>query len=156
MEKFDFTIDGKHITNEDELHKFILDTSNFKTEEFILDDTYRRKKKAKPGKPHGPKPVLLKLMFPYKIKVMCGCRQVIFGILIDQHGRYFKHAFVEFELSDYSLGKVSFSPALCFSDGYFCTTFIGENVGEGHIKMTCKGTDLERIIPVEVVPFYQY
>lgn len=154
MNKIDFEIDGKHITNEEELHQYILDKSNFKEEDFILDDSYRGRRKRVPCKPHGPKCVFLKLMFPYKVRVMCGSRQVIFGVLIDERGRYFKNSFVEFELSDYSIGKISFSPAICFADGYFCTTFIGENVGCGHIRMRCKGTDLERIIPVEVIPAY--
>ena len=153
MSKFNFMIDGKHITNEEELHEFILDKINFESEKIILDDSYRGKKKKKPQhcKPNGPKSVYLKLMFPYKIEVMCGCKQMIFGILVDEHGHSLKNPLIEFELSDYSIGTFSFSPALSFGDGCFCTTFVGERVGCGFLKMYCKGTDLERVIPIEVI-----
>ena len=153
MSKFNFMIDGKHITNEEELHQFILDKINFDKEELALDDSYRGRKKKKPEcKPHGPRPVCLKLMFPYKVEVMCGCKQMIFGILVDEHGHPVKNPLIEFELSDYSIGNLSFSPALSFGDGCFCTTFVGERVGCGFLKMCCKGTDLDRVIPVEVTP----
>lgn len=151
MSKFNFVIDGKHITNEEELHQFILDKINFDSKDLVLDESYRGKKKKKPEcKPPGPKHVCLKLMFPYKVEVMCGCKQIIFGILVDDHGHPLKNPIIEFELSDYSLGNLSFSPALSFGDGCFCTTFIGERVGCGFLKMCSKGTDLDRIIPIEV------
>lgn len=157
MEKFNFIIEGKHITCEEDLHEFILDKINAGHGDVIVDevideDDYRGRKKKKKVecKPQGPKPVCLKLMFPYKVEVMCGCKQMIFGILVDAHGHPIKSPIVEFELSDYGLGNLSFSPALSFGDGCFCTTFIGERPGCGYIKMWCKGTDLEKIIPVEI------
>ncbi|WGX76764.1 hypothetical protein QJS64_06855 [Paraclostridium bifermentans] len=69
-----------------------------------------------------------------------------------RHGHPVKNPLIEFELSDYSIGNLSFSPALSFGDGCFCTTFVGERVGCGFLKMCCKGTDLDRVIPVEVTP----
>ncbi|MEG2984465.1 MAG: hypothetical protein RR835_07185 [Peptostreptococcaceae bacterium] len=153
MENFNFVIEGRHITCEEDLHEFILDKINSGSDDMIVDeDDYRgRKKKKKPEcKPVGPKAVCLKLMFPYKVEVMCGCKQMIFGILVDGNGHPIKNPIIEFELSDYSLGNLSFSPALSFGDGCFCTTFVGERVGRGFIKMCCKGTDLDKIVPVEV------
>ena len=153
MNKFKFIVDDNYITNEEELHQFILEKINLCTSEIVIDESYRGKKKKKLDyKPHSPKPVCLKLMFPYKIEVMCGCKQMIFGILVDEHGHHLKNPLIEFELSDYSIGNISFSPAISFGDGCFCTTFIGERVGCGFLKMHCKGTDLERVIPVEVIP----
>lgn len=153
MGNFNFIIDGKYITCEEDLHEFILDKINSGSEGMVVDeDDYRgRKKKKKPEcKPPGPKTVCLKLMFPYKVEVMCGCKQMIFGILVDGNGHPIKNPIIEFELSDYSLGNLSFSPALSFGDGCFCTTFVGERVGRGFIKICCKGTDLDKIVPVEV------
>lgn len=149
MDKFNFIIDGNHITNEEDLHNFILEKID--SIDYVVEDDLRGKKKKKPDcKPPGPSPVCLKLMFPYKVEVMRGCKQMIFGILVDKHGHPIKHPIIEFELSDYSLGNLSFSPAISFGDGCFCTTFIGERVGRGFIKMCCRGTDLDRIVPVEV------
>ncbi|MGL5642900.1 MAG: hypothetical protein ACRDDM_11550, partial [Paraclostridium sp.] len=150
---FNFVIDGKYIACEEDLHEFILDKINSGSEDIVVDeDDYRgRKKKKKPEcKPSGPKSVCLKLMFPYKVEVMCGCKQMIFGILVDEHGHPIKNPIIELELSDYSLGNLRFSPALSFGDGCFCTTFVGGRVGRGFIKMCCKGTDLDKIVPVEV------
>ena len=157
MDKLNFIIDGKHITNEEELHNFILEKIDSYDGKFLEDDIsrgkkYKYKKKKYPDscKPSGPKHVHLKFMFPYKIDVECGCKQIIMGVLIDGDGHPIKSPIVEFELSDYRLGNIGFSPAISFGDGCFCTTFVGERPGCGFIKMCCVGTDLDKVIHVEV------
>lgn len=157
MSNLNFIIDDKHITNEEELHKFILEKIDLCDEEFVEDDNcrgkkhkHKHKKKQSDCKPPGPKHVHLKFMFPYKIDVACGCKQIILGVLIDCDGKPIKNPIVEFELSDHRLGNIGFSPAISFGDGCFCTTFVGERTGCGFIKMCCVGTDLDKVIHVEV------
>ena len=155
MRTLDLFIDGKHITNEEELHKFLIEKFKNEGENYIkgydIEDSYRGKKKKKQEcKPSGPKQVCLKFMYPYKIELQSGCKQMIFGILVDPHGHPIHHPIIELELSDYNLGNVTFSPAISFHDGYFFTTFIGENPGCGELKLCCKGTDLDKVIPIRV------
>ena len=98
MKSLDVYIDGNHITTEDELHKFLIykfeeDMRNINVEETnIQNDEYRgnkkkSKKKNQECKPQGPKPVCLKYMHPYKIETEVGCKQMIFGVLVDSKGR---------------------------------------------------------------------
>ena len=146
-------IDGKKITTREELHKFIKEKieneNNVKLVGVNQTEIYRGKKK-KPQPDPGPKKVYLKYMFPYKIDVGTGCKQMILGMLVDAHGHPVKNAVIEFNLSDYSLGTMTFSPAISFADGCFFTTFIGECSGSGCIIMTARGTDLNKVIPVNV------
>lgn len=145
-------IEGKKIATKEELHKFVKNKleneCNIKFEEDNLEELYRGKKKKQPDP--GPKKVYLKYMLPYKININSGCRQMIIGILVDSNGHPVKNAVIEFNLSDYSLGTITFSPALSFGDGSFFTTFVGECCGTGCITMTARGTDLNKVIPVKV------
>lgn len=152
MNSLDLFIDGSHITTEDELHKFLIS----KVEKNLGNEDYRGKKKKKKKnsnqecKPQGPKAVALKYMHPYKIETQIGCKQIIFGVLVDLKGNPIKNPIIELELSDYRLGNLSFSPAISFHDGYFFSTFIGECAGYGELRICCKGTDLNKVIPIVV------
>lgn len=157
MRNLDLFIDGRHITTEDELHKFLVDTfeKDLKTNNIKDSDDYRgrkRKKKQPECKPQGPKQVCLKYMHPYKIETKTGCKQMIFGVLVDSKGHPIHNPIIELELSDYNLGNLAFSPAVSFNDGYFFSTFIGECPGCGELKLCCKETDLDKVIPVIVEP----
>lgn len=146
-------IDGRKIETKEELHNYIKERIE---EEYnvnlteISNEEIHRGKKHKPAPQQGPKKVYLKYMFPYKIEVDSGERQAIFGVLVDNNGRPVRNAVIEFELSDYDLGTMTFSPAISFADGCFFTTFIGECCGKGCITMTARGTDLNKVIPVSV------
>lgn len=159
MRTLDLLIDGRHITTEDELHEFLVEkfekdlSSVNLTENIVDEDNYRgnrRKKKKQECKPPGPKQVCLKYMHPYKIDTQTGCKQIIFGVLVDSKGHPIQHPIIELELSDYSLGNLTFSPAVSFHDGYFFSNFIGECPGCGELRLCCKGTDLNKVIPVNV------
>ena len=145
-------IEGKKITTEEELHVFVqnkLETQyNIKLEEADQGDLYRGKKKQQPDP--GPKKVYLKYMFPYKIDINAGCKQMILGLLVDSSDRPVKNPVIEFTLSDYSLGTMTFSPAISFGDGSFFTTFISECCGTGCLTITARGTDLNKVIPINV------
>lgn len=167
MKSLDVYIDGNHITTEDELHKFLIykfeeDMRNINVEETnIQNDEYRgnkkkSKKKNQECKPQGPKPVCLKYMHPYKIETEVGCKQMIFGVLVDSKGHPINNPIIELELSDYRLGNLSFSPAISFHDGYFFSTFIAESCGCGELKLCCKGTDLNKVIPIIIESNYSY
>lgn len=151
-------IEGKKITTKEELHIFVKNKLenqyNIKLEEVKQDDLYRGKKKKQPDP--GPKKVYLKYMFPYKIEINSGCKQIIMGVLVDNNGHPVRNAVIEFCLSDYSLGTMTFSPAISFGDGCFFTTFIGECCGQGCITMTARGTDLNKEIPVSVCNYGCY
>lgn len=144
-------IDGKKISTEKELHEYLKDKlkkeHNINLDEINQDDISRGKKK-KPVQPQGPRQVYLKYMFPYKIELNSGCKQMIFGVLVDAHGHPVKNAMIEFEISDYDLGTMSFSPAISFGDGCFFTTFIAECPGRGCLKLTAVGTTLNKEIPI--------
>lgn len=151
-------IDGKQIITKEELHKYIKEKveneQNIKLMEVGQVQIYRGKKHKQPDP--GPRKVYLKYMFPYKIDVNSGCKQSIFGVLVDIHGHPVKNAVIEFHLSDYDLGTMTFSPAISFADGCFFTTFIGECCGSGCITMTARGTDLNKVIPVNVCSYSCY
>ncbi|HSQ89133.1 hypothetical protein [Romboutsia sp.] len=146
-------VDGKKITTKEELHKYLKNKLekeyNIKLDDINEQDFYRGKKHKKP-EPQGPKQVYLKYMFPYKIELNSGCKQMIFGVLVDAHGHPIRNAMVEFELSDYDLGTMTFSPAISFSDGCFFTNFIAECPGSGCVKLTAVGTNLNKVIPINV------
>ncbi|MGL5348129.1 MAG: hypothetical protein ACRDA3_12325 [Peptostreptococcaceae bacterium] len=151
-------IEGKQITTKEELHRFVKNKLenqyNIKLEEVSQDDLYRGKKK----KPldAGPQKVYLKYMFPYKIDINGGCKQMILGVLVDSSGRPVKNPIIEFTLSDYSLGTMTFSPAISFGDGSFFTTFISECCGTGCLTITARGTDLNKVIPINVCNYGCY
>ena len=146
-------IEGKKITTKEELHKYLKNKLenqyNIKLEDDNKQDFYRGKKHKKP-EPQGPKQVYLKYMFPYKIELNAGCKQIIVGVLVDTHGHPIRNAMVEFELSDYDLGTMTFSPAISFADGCFFTNFIAECPGSGYLKLTAVGTSLNKVIPIKV------
>ncbi len=147
-------IDGMKIASKEEIHNYIKqkiqEQYKVNLDEISKEEIHRGKKHKQPQQPQGPKKVYLKYMFPYKIDVECGGKQVIFGMLVDINGRCVKNAIIEFNLSNYDLGTVTFSPAISFGDGCFFTTFIGECCGKGCITMTARGTDLNKVIPVNV------
>ncbi|MGL4911641.1 MAG: hypothetical protein ACRC3Y_04335 [Romboutsia sp.] len=146
-------IEGMKIETKEELHKFIKNKIekeyNIKLDDTREKDFYRGKKK-KTQEPKGPKEVYLKFMVPYKIELCCGSKQMIFGILVDCHGHPIRNAIVEFELSDYDLGTMTFSPAVSFFDGCFFTTFIAESCGDGCMTISATGTNLNKEIPIHV------
>lgn len=157
MKILDLYLDGKYITTEDELHQFLVDKFekevNSINEDIVIDGDYRgtkRRKKKPECKPQGPKQVCLKYMHPYKIETQVGCKQMIFGVLVDSKGHPIHNPIIELELSDYNLGNLAFSPAVSFHDGYFFSTFIGECPGCGELRLCCKGTDLDKVIPIIV------
>lgn len=146
-------IEGKEIKSKEELHKFLKDKlkneCHIELSEDNNDDFYRGKK-HKNTQPQGPRQVCLKYMFPYKIELNPGCKQMIFGVLVDVHGNPIRNAIINFELSDYDLGTMSFSPAISFGDGCFFTTFIAECPGSGCMKITAHGTNLDKVIPIKI------
>lgn len=145
-------IEGREIKTKEELHEFIKDKlrKEYNIELLHEEEDFYRGKKHKPVQPQGPKQVCLKYMFPYKIELTPGCKQMIFGVLVDVHGHPIKNAIINFELSDYDLGTMSFSPAISFGDGCFFTTFIAECPGSGCLKLTAHGTNLDKVIPIKI------
>ena len=147
-------IDGRKIVTKEELHNCIKakiqEQYKVNLDEISKEEIHRGKKHKQTQQPQGPKKVCLKYMFPYKIDIDSGEKQAIFGVLVDIQGHPIKNAIIEFELSDYELGTMTFSPAISFGDGCFFTTFIGECCGKGCITMTARGTDLNKVIPVSV------
>lgn len=145
-------LEGKEIKTKEELHEFLKDKlkNECKIELSEADEDYYRGKKHKQTQPQGPRQVYLKYMFPYKIELTPGCKQMIFGVLVDVHGKPIRNAIIDFELSDYDLGTMSFSPAISFGDGCFFTTFIAECPGSGCMKINAHGTNLDKIIPIKI------
>lgn len=146
-------IEGKEIKTKEELHEFLKNKLKYECNIELSEannEEYSRGKKHKKVQHQGPKPVCLKYMFPYKIELNPGGKQMIFGVLVDAHGHPVRNAIINFELSDYDLGTMTFSPAISFGDGCFFTTFIAECSGSGCIKITAHGTDLDKVIPIKV------
>lgn len=146
-------LDGVKINTKEELHTFIKnklqDEYNIDLDVLIEDDLQRGKKK-KPAEDHGPMHVHLKFMFPFKLELHSGGSQMILGVIVDKHGHPIRNAIVDFHISDYDLGNLSFSPAISFGDGSFFTTFKAECPGEGCLLVTAHGTDLRKEIPIKV------
>lgn len=146
-------VDGIKINTKEELHAFLMDKLrneyNIDLDTLVDDDLTRGKKKKPPENP-GPMHVNLKFMFPFKLELQSGSSQMILGVLVDKHGHPIKNAIVDFHISDYDLGNLSFSPAISFHDGSFFTTFKAECPGEGCLLITACGTDLRKEIPIKV------
>lgn len=145
-------LDGIKITSKEELHSFIksklLKDYNLDLEAY--NQELNRSKKKKTPEESGPKPVQLKFMYPFKLELHSGSSQMILGVLVDKHGHPIRNAIVDFQLSDYDLGNLSFSPAISFGDGSFFTIFRAECPGEGCLIITSCGTDLRKVVPIKV------
>lgn len=145
-------LDGMKINTKEELHAFIKNKLQNEHEiyldKLIDEDLMRGKKKTQEDS--GPKHVHLKFMFPFKLELRSGSSQMILGVIVDKQGHPIRNAIVDFYISDYDLGNLSFSPAISFGDGSFFTTFKAECPGEGCLFVTAHGTDLKKEIPIKV------